>query len=269
MSNETPKIEFLRTIGPGEVRSYHLNLTDESGTTFGHKFPPHQPIRTPLAIIDGKGRRTNARKHNYTQIWGNGLKNWFLENSVAPETRIKIGYDAKERSTPDDLHVVHLEVLDIPITPTISSPILLEAKYVEEAIDLVSELPISLERQLEDFLVSNLNMLEKGLQLYREDGDEGRQYPTEVGIIDLLCIRPNNEMLIVELKRGRSSDVVVGQISRYMGWVKRNIANGRVVKGLILTYEQDEKLRCAVAANPNIELKRFKLRLEILPDEEL
>ena len=269
MSDETKKIEFIRTIGPGEVRSHHLNLTDEFGTTFGQEFPPHEPIRTPLAIIDGKGRRTNAKKHNGSQIWGSGLGRWFLDNSVTPGTRIKDRYDAKERSTPDCLHVVHLDVIGVAPATAIPKPTTPQIELEEESTNSISEMPLSLERQLEDFLAVNLNMLEKGLQLYREDGDEGRQYPTEVGIIDLLCVRQNNELLVVELKRGRSSDVVVGQISRYMGWVARHIANGRVVKGLILTYEQDDELRYAVAANPNIELKRFKLRLEIIPDEEL
>ncbi len=269
MPDEIAQIEFIRTIGAGEVRSNHLNLTDEFGTTFGQAFPPHQPTRTPLAIIDGRGRRTNARKDNGSQIWGGGLSHWFQDNSVTPGTRIKIRYDAKERSTPDGLHVVHLEVIGIAPTTAIPNPTTPQIELQEESADSISEMPLSLERQLEDFLAVNLNMLEQGLQLYREDGDEGRQYPTEVGIIDLLCVRPNSGLLVVELKRGRSSDVVVGQISRYMGWVTRHIAKGRIVKGLILTYERDDQLRYAVAANPNIELKRFKLRLEILHDEEL
>src|SRR5207249_4551886 len=105
-----------------------------------------------------------------------------------------------------------------------------------DAIDPAPELPLSLERQLEDFLASDLTLLEKGLRLYRdEDGREGRQYPTDVGVIDLLCVRDNGDILIIELKRGRSSDTVVGQVSRYMGWVARHLADGKPVKGLILT----------------------------------
>jgi hypothetical protein len=59
MPNET-KIEFTRTIGAGEARSRHLNLTDDAGRTYGRRFPDRG---TKLAIIDGAGRRTNAKKH--------------------------------------------------------------------------------------------------------------------------------------------------------------------------------------------------------------
>ncbi|MGO8839535.1 MAG: endonuclease NucS domain-containing protein [Limisphaerales bacterium] len=261
-----PHFEFYRTIGSSEVHSGYLNLTDDSQQTYGTQLPAH---RTRLAIIDGAGHRTNAAKHHDNQIWS-GLNNWYQENNVVPGTRIKVRYDEAERSTPDGLHVLHLEVVNSPSAPTVPTPPTQQIEFGQESPDTANELPLSLERQLEDFLALNLGMIETGLQLYRdEDGREGRQYPTDVGEIDLLCNRPNQEILVVELKRGRSSDIVVGQISRYMGWVKRHIANGRVVKGLILTYEQDDKLRYAVAANPNIELKRFKLRLEIIPDEEL
>lgn len=94
-----------------------------------------------------------------------------------PGTRIKIRYDENERSTPDGLHVVRLEV--IGVTPTTAIPNLTKSRIEleSESANSTSEMPLSLERQLEDFLAVNLNMLEPGLQLYREDGDEGRQYP--------------------------------------------------------------------------------------------
>jgi len=53
-----------------------------------------------------------------------------------------------------------------------------------------------------------------------------------------------------------------------MGWVTRHIAGAQAVRGLILTYERDDALRYAVYAHDNLELKRFKLRLEIVPDED-
>src|SRR6266702_4537970 len=95
MSNET-KIEFTRTIGAGEARSRHLNLTDDAGRTYGRRFPDRG---TKLAIIDGAGRRTNAKKHNYNdnQIWS-GLQRWHDENEITPGTRIKVKYDSTERS---------------------------------------------------------------------------------------------------------------------------------------------------------------------------
>jgi hypothetical protein len=259
-------VEFQRTINSSEVRYAYLNLTDDSGRTFGSLLPPH---KTRLAVVDGEGRRTNGSKHHDNQVWGN-LRAWYEANGVGPGTRVSVRFDIADRAE-DGLHVLHLEVLGAPpvstmtFGPSAAQPALVQPDLPEQA----TELPISLERQLEDFLASNLSMLEAGLRLYRsDDGREGRQYPTDVGVIDLLCIRPNGDFLVVELKRGRSSDSVVGQVSRYMGWVARHIASGKTVRGLILTYERDDSLRYAVFAHDNLELRRFKLRLEIVADDQ-
>jgi RecB family endonuclease NucS len=36
----------------------------------------------------------------------------------------------------------------------------------------------------------------------------------------------NGDFVVVETKKGKESDKVVGQIQRYMGWVKRNLQCG-------------------------------------------
>lgn len=54
---------------------------------------------------------------------------------------------------------------------------------------------------------------------------------------------------MVELKRGLSSDEVIGQVLRYMGYVLENIANdGQQVRGVIVAGDYDEQLRLAAAA---------------------
>src|SRR5207249_8161756 len=72
-----------------------------------------------------------------------------------------------------------------------------------------------------------------------------------VSTIDLLGYRPaQREWWVIELKRGRPSDDVVGQVSRYLGWVKRERAQrGDRVVGAIVSHDADEKLRCAVSAH--------------------
>lgn len=127
----------------------------------------------------------------------------------------------------------------------------------------------SLESMLEDFIVNNLSSLESNLKLFQDsDGIEGQQYDTEVGIIDLLCVDDSNNFVVIEIKKGRESDRVVGQISRYIGWVKKNLAlNGERVRGIIIvhkptsSYVKDEKLYYAVLSNPNIELRYYEIKL--------
>jgi RecB family endonuclease NucS len=129
---------------------------------------------------------------------------------------------------------------------------------------------LRLERQLEDFLAANPTLLEPGLRLYRDEiGRLGQQYPTDVGVIDLLCVRPSGQLLVVELKRSRASDTVVGQISRYIGWIKKNLADNGDVAGLILSHERDEALKYAVYANPNLSLRYFRLKLELVDEDAL
>ena len=260
-------ITFRRTIGKPEVKSTYLNLTDENGNTYGSRFPVH---RTPIVVIDGRSRRTYAQKHHDNQLWG-AIKNWFVDNDVRPGTRIEVRFDPNERNG-EGRNVVYLVPLDhgqsAPMPEGQHLPVELPTVIDQEA-EPVSEIPLSLEKQLEDFIAANLEMIEVGLRLYRdEEGREGRQYPTDVGVIDLLCVKPTGDFLVIELKRSRSSDVVVGQISRYMGWVVKHLSRGNNVYGLILTYERDDTLRYAVIAHSNMELKRYKLRLELIEDQE-
>lgn len=115
----------------------------------------------------------------------------------------------------------------------------------------------ALELHLEEFMEANWESIDFGRPLRiwtNEDGEWGRQYGTEVGIIDFLCEDDaTDEMVVVELKRGKSSDQVIGQALRYMGWVREHLANGRGVKGIVITHEYDDRVRYAVAELPNVE----------------
>ena len=129
------------------------------------------------------------------------------------------------------------------------------------------------EIQLEEWLVENWDSVNFGrpLKLHEEDGEPvGQQYDTEtVGRIDLLCEdAASGALVVVELKRGRrQSDAVVGQLARYMGWVKEHMARGRPVEGIILTPGHDERLRYAVKAVPGASVMRYETRFDVFPEE--
>jgi len=136
---------------------------------------------------------------------------------------------------------------------------ILEAN-LEEAEEEFKPLPeyeteFTLEEQLESYIVSNWNSVDFGynLELY------GRQYSTSVGIIDLLCIdKDSNDFVVIELKKGKESDKVLGQVQRYMGWVKKNLAKeSQNVRGIIITGEYDERLSLAASTNTNIKIKYY------------
>jgi endonuclease len=256
-----PAVEFRRTITAPEVNGNYLNLTDDAGAYYGRRYFSHIPHLGTIVVLDGSGRITYAQKHHNNQIWGT-LVNWFGDNNVQAGTQILVRFDRNE--TRENKPVLHLLVEGVP---TLSLP---KTNTEDKQAEINTEIPLSLERQLEDFLVGNLEMIEKKLVLYTDEGgNKGRQYPTDVGNIDLLCCRPDGSFLVIELKRGRVADEVVGQISRYVGWVKHEIANGKPVSGLILSHKEDKALEYAVLANPNLKLRYFRLKLELLPSKEI
>lgn len=127
----------------------------------------------------------------------------------------------------------------------------------------------AMEKHLEDFLVKNWAQTElaRDFLIYEENGElVGQQYPTDVGPIDILAIsRDKKRLLVLELKRGRASDVVVGQILRYMGYVKEQIAEvGQTVEGAIIALEDDQKLRLALSMVPSIQFYRYQLSFRLL-----
>ncbi len=128
----------------------------------------------------------------------------------------------------------------------------------------------ALEKHLEDFLVSNwaLTDLGKKYDIYKVDGQlVGQQFPTDTGQMDILAVsKDGSELLVVELKRGRASDAVVGQIQRYMGFVMDELAEEhQKVKGVIIALEDDLRVRRALRAASNIGFYRYEVNFTLVP----
>ncbi len=129
----------------------------------------------------------------------------------------------------------------------------------------------ALEQHLEDFLVHNWNQTElgKNYDIYEEDGElVGQQYQSDTGPIDILAIsKDKKELLVVELKKGRASDSVVGQIQRYMGYVIEELAEeNQTVKGVIIAMEDDLRIKRALKAANNIAFYRYKVSFNLFKD---
>lgn len=126
----------------------------------------------------------------------------------------------------------------------------------------------ALEKHLEDFLVENWAQSELGkdYDIYEEDGERvGQQYRTDTGPIDILAIsKDKKQLLVVELKKGRASDAVVGQVLRYMGYVKEELAEtGQSVQGVIVAQENDQKIRRALAAVTGVGFYSYEVRFKM------
>ena len=116
---------------------------------------------------------------------------------------------------------------------------------------------ISLERDLEEYLMRDFNQIEIGLRLYSKEGVTGRQFNTEVGRIDMLAVDKNGDFVVIELKAGTASNSVIGQILGYISWVRQNIAHGRNVRGMIIADDFDKRVKYASSEMPNISLKKY------------
>ena len=127
----------------------------------------------------------------------------------------------------------------------------------------------ALEKHLEDFLIFNWAQTELSKK-YDLVTDEGvvvaQQYQSDTGPIDILAIsKDKKEYLVVELKKGRTSDVVVGQTLRYMGFVKNELAiNGETVRGVVIALEDDLRLRNALSMVPSIDFFRYQVDFKLI-----
>ncbi|MDP3073688.1 MAG: endonuclease NucS [Opitutaceae bacterium] len=137
------------------------------------------------------------------------------------------------------------------------------------SVDAAVENPsvFALEKHLEDFLVQNWKQTELGKRydLFQDENGTSQQYPTDTGPIDILAIsKDKKELLIVELKKGRASDSVVGQIQRYMGYVLEEIAEpDQTVRGVIIALEDDQRIRRALRVAVNIEFFRYEISFRL------
>jgi restriction system protein len=126
----------------------------------------------------------------------------------------------------------------------------------------------ALEEHLEDFLVKNWAQTELGkdYDIYEEDGEKGQQYQTDTGPLDILAIsKDKKRLLVVELKKGRASDAVVGQTLRYMSFVQEMLAEkDQTVHGIIIALEDDQRIRRALGMVSNIQFYRYQISFRLV-----
>ncbi len=138
----------------------------------------------------------------------------------------------------------------------------------------ITDTKFGLERHLHDFLKDNWNNTTLGREwnIYSESGDQeaGYEYPCgAVGRIDILAKhnKSDNRWLVVELKRGQAGANTVGQVLKYIGWVKQKLAKSNdSVEGIIIAREVDEGLKYALYAlseKGNIKMHEYEVEFRL------
>ena len=120
-----------------------------------------------------------------------------------------------------------------------------------------------MEKQLEDFIVDNWNETDLGKKYDLID----QQYRTDVGIIDILATdKKTKSHVVIELKKNQTNDEVLGQIKKYMGWIKVHKKDDNVI-GIVVAKKFDKKFYYAMQMEKdvypleyevNFKLKEFK-----------
>jgi hypothetical protein len=121
-----------------------------------------------------------------------------------------------------------------------------------------------LEKTIQSVIATNPERIEPGMKVYESDGNFGFEYQTPIGRIDLLCKDRDDNFVVVELKAVGSSDQVAGQLGRYMGWTKENLAEpNQRVRGIIIAKGVSERLRLSAAVMNDVEVFEYELELTL------
>lgn len=139
-----------------------------------------------------------------------------------------------------------------------------KAKAEHEDPEEENENEFAYEKDLQNFLAKNLSLIEPGLTLYMEEEISGIEFPVGNRFIDILAIDSNNDYVVIELKVSRGYDRVVGQILRYMAWIRKNHAEeNQKVRGIIIAREISDDLLLACSETNNVELYEYNLSVTL------
>ena len=123
-----------------------------------------------------------------------------------------------------------------------------------------------LEIHLQDYLHRHWSEVFPGLTLH--GGDAGREFVTRdpaVGVLDFLARDEAGDYVVIETKRDTPDRQAVGQVLSYMGWVQNRLcADSESVRGILIAGDVSDKLRMAVAAVPNLEVRAYEVSFRLL-----
>jgi RecB family endonuclease NucS len=135
-------------------------------------------------------------------------------------------------------------------------------KETQNYSKIESTMNFTYERDLQMALVRQAEKLFPGYKIFGDDLD-GIEFQIEGKRIDLLLENTlKNELLAIELKAGIADYKGFGQISMYLGLLKKEFPQ-RNIKGIIIAGKIEESLKYAVITNENVKIMEYKMELKI------
>jgi hypothetical protein len=142
-----------------------------------------------------------------------------------------------------------------------------EVEESEGEEELAAAQAFAFERDLRNYLSKNLSVVEAGLALYKDEEFEGIEFPVGGRFIDILAVSKTGDFVVIELKVSRGHEKTIGQLLRYIGWVQKNLAAGKSVRGVIVASDITEDLKLAASQIRNVRLFEYELSFKLRPLE--
>ena len=135
------------------------------------------------------------------------------------------------------------------------------------------------EQHLQQYLVNHWEQMELSEQweIYSDadDPEAGVEFSTGIGRPDILLTHTSEaRVCILELKKGSTSDRAVGQLLRYVGWVRDHIEDlegvsaNADVEGRLIVNEPSEKLEYAISVVPELMLYEYEMEVALVKSDE-
>ncbi|MFN3731276.1 endonuclease NucS domain-containing protein [Comamonas testosteroni] len=172
-------------------------------------------------------------------------------NNASSQPHAKYWLDAGRRATPNFKANRAVFTLDASIDTGELAAAVVDESTPQDLTEYV-ESSLSLERDLEDQIVSHLDVLESGLTLV------SRQEISDVGRLDLLARDAEGRTVIIELKAGEAKDSSIGQIARYIGWYAQK--EGTPPRAILVASGFAEPVRWAAKAIPGLKLVTYRVQ---------
>ena len=205
-------------------------------------------------------------KENYPKVKDGTIAAHLLKMSTNATSRVHYNLDSK--GDDDLLYQIDSQRFRLYDPTSDPAPIYIKQESLTPDPDLSDEhvelSEFAYEKDLQNFLSKNLDRIESGLRLYEEEDVTGIEFPAGSRFIDILALDKNNNYVVIELKVSRGYDRVVGQLLRYMGWIKQNHAEeDQLVRGLIVARDISEDLSLACAGLGNIGLYEYEFSVSL------
>jgi len=241
------------------------SLYDKPVRTLMHDMAREMKL-TPETIVSRDYIRSWF-KENYPKIKDGTIAAHLLRMSVNSKSRIHYGAKPEEDDLFFQVDSKHFRLYQKEQDP---APIYPGNDFEEETAETDQELKeegspeFAYEKDLQNYLAKNLHLIEPGLQLFADEGINGLEFPVGGKFIDILAIDSNGNYVVIVLKVSKGYDKVVGQLLRYMAWIKRNqVETGQSVRGIIVARHISEDLLLACSSVEGVQLFEYELSVAL------